>query len=48
MDFIEQWLGIAPDNGSGMLELVIFASLAALGIAVWSKRRAIGRNYWNK
>jgi len=32
MDWIEQWFGIAPDNGDGTLELVIMA--AVLGIVV--------------
>lgn len=43
MDFIEQWLGIAPDNGSGLLELAILVSLAALGLAVWKYKFAGGR-----
>jgi len=41
MDWIEQWFGIAPDNGDGTLELVIMA--AALGIVavvtIWKVAR---------
>ena len=29
MDWIERWLGVAPDNGDGTLELVIMATIAA-------------------
>jgi hypothetical protein len=29
MDWIERWLGFAPDNGDGTLELVIMATIAA-------------------
>ena len=33
MDWIEQWLGIAPDNGDGSLELLILLCVIAAGVA---------------
>ncbi len=35
MDFIERWLGVSPDGGSGALEALLFASVAVgvLGLA---------------
>jgi hypothetical protein len=30
MDWIEQWFGIAPDNGDGTLELLIVLVVAAV------------------
>jgi hypothetical protein len=30
MDWIEQWFGVAPDNGDGTLELLIVLSGAAV------------------
>ena len=38
MDFIERSLGLAPDNGSGSLELLLLA-LACLGVAYVLSRR---------
>lgn len=38
MDFIEHLLGIAPDNGSGVLEFLLFA-LPLAGIAWLARRR---------
>jgi hypothetical protein len=29
MDWIERWLGFAPDNGDGTFELLIMATIAA-------------------
>ena len=33
MDWIEQWFGIAPDNGDGTLELLITLLAAAVIVA---------------
>jgi hypothetical protein len=39
MDFIERIFGIAPDGGSGSLELLLFA-IPIAGIAyLWVRRR---------
>jgi hypothetical protein len=42
MDWIEQWFGIAPDNGDGTLELLIWLVLTAVIVsaAVWRVPRA--------
>ena len=42
MDWIEQWFGIAPDNGDGTLELLIWLVVAAVIVsaAVWRVPRA--------
>ena len=42
MDWIEQWFGIAPDNGDGTLELLIVLVVAAVIVsaAVWRIPRA--------
>jgi hypothetical protein len=37
MDFIERWLHVSPDHGSGSLETIL---LAALGLAVFLMVRA--------
>jgi hypothetical protein len=40
MDWLEQWFGIAPDNGDGSLELLIVVTAVAvvsIGI-VWRNR----------
>jgi hypothetical protein len=43
MDFIERSFGIAPDNGSGGLELLLIAVVcAALGYAIRRHRRVSG------
>lgn len=34
MDFIERWLGISPDGGSGALEFLVVAGLAATALAL--------------
>ncbi len=45
MDWIEQWLGFAPDNGDGTLELTL--TLLAVAVVVtavlarWSRGRAM-------
>ena len=46
MDWLEQWFGIAPDNGDGSLELLIVLSLLTAGalFAIWryrASRRAV-------
>lgn len=42
MDFVERWLGISPDGGSGMFEVLLLSVL--LGIAAaQAYRRARGR-----
>jgi hypothetical protein len=42
MDWIEQWFGIAPDNGDGTLELLIMLIVAAVIAAtvIWRMPRA--------
>jgi len=42
MDWIEQWFGIAPDNGDGTLALLIWLVLAAVIVSavVWRVPRA--------
>jgi hypothetical protein len=37
MDFIERWLHLSPDNGSGSFETIL---LAALGLAAFLMVRA--------
>jgi hypothetical protein len=41
MDFIEKLLGVSPDNGSGMFELVLLAApvIAAAAFRALSRRR---------
>ena len=39
MDFIERWLGISPDGGSGSLEMTILAvPLIILAVILLSRR----------
>jgi hypothetical protein len=42
MDWIEQWFGVAPDNGDGTLELLIWLVVAAVIVsaAAWRVPRA--------
>jgi hypothetical protein len=40
MDFIERWLGISPDGGSGAFELMILVLLAAALVAMTRYRTA--------
>jgi hypothetical protein len=42
MTFIEQWLGISPDGGSGWFEVVVLVVLAA-GVAVTARRVRVAR-----
>ena len=41
MDWLEQWFGIAPDNGDGSLELLIVltALTAGAAFAIWRRVR---------
>jgi len=41
VDFIEQWFGIAPDNGDGSLEALWIGALIVAAVAVASRRRII-------
>jgi len=48
MDWIEQWLGISPDNGDGSLELLLVlvcvSVISLVGIGVNPRlRRLVGR-----
>ena len=45
MDFIEHWLGINPDGGSGSLEALylIVIALAAAALAWRLRRRPVDR-----
>lgn len=43
MDFIEQWLGIAPDGGDGSLEVLWMAAIVVAAIAFAFRRRIIAR-----
>jgi hypothetical protein len=38
MDFIERWLHISPDGGSGLSEALILAALIAISLIVVSLR----------
>jgi hypothetical protein len=40
MDFIERWLGISPDGGSGAFELMILVLFAATLVALARYRLA--------
>ena len=40
MDFIERLLGISPDGGSGLFELILFAVPIACIVALALRRRA--------
>jgi len=40
MDFIEQWFGVAPDGGTGTLELLLFlVPIVALIAIGWTQHR---------
>jgi hypothetical protein len=47
MDWIEQWIGISPDNGDGSLEvllvLVCVSVIPLLAISVNPRWRLVGR-----
>jgi hypothetical protein len=42
MDFVERWLGLAPDGGTGTVELAVLmtAGCTALAAVLWHRRRA--------
>jgi hypothetical protein len=37
MRFIEQWLQLSPDNGSGAIEIVYVATVALLAVVIISR-----------
>jgi uncharacterized iron-regulated membrane protein len=41
MEFIERWLGLAPDGGNGAVELALLMTLACAvsAVALWRRRR---------
>jgi hypothetical protein len=41
MDFVERWLGLAPDGGNGALELALLMTCACAVAAavIWRRRR---------
>lgn len=45
MDFIERWLHISPDGGSGAYELVVYVVLFVALVAV---ARATSRGGWRR
>jgi hypothetical protein len=44
MDFIERWLHISPDGGSGLSEALILAVLIAIGLIFVSLRNYFPKN----
>ena len=44
MDFIERWLHISPDGGSGLSEVLILAVMIAIGLIVVSLRNYFPKN----
>ena len=45
MDFIERWLHISPDGGSGLSEALIRAVLIAIGLIFVSLRNYFPKNF---
>lgn len=45
MDFIERWLHISPDGGSGLSEALILAVVIAIGLIVVSLRNYFPKNF---
>ena len=43
MDWLEQWFGIAADNGDGSLELLIVLTVSAAGAALLFRRHIARR-----
>jgi hypothetical protein len=43
MDFIERWLGMAPDGGNGGVELAILMTLGGVVLAavLWRRRQRL-------
>jgi hypothetical protein len=44
MDFIERWLHISPDGGSGLSEALILTVLIAMGLIIVSLRNYFPKN----
>jgi len=44
MDFIERWLHISPDGGSGLSEALILAVVIAIGLIVAALRKDFPKN----
>jgi len=42
MDFLEQWFGLAPDGGSGLIEATIIVLLVSLVFALGQRRLGHG------
>jgi hypothetical protein len=38
MDFVERLFGMSPDAGNGIVELLVFAALALLFLAIGARR----------
>jgi hypothetical protein len=45
MDFIERWLHISPDGGSGLSEALILAMMIAISLIVLSLRSYLPKNF---
>ena len=45
MDFIERWLHISPDSGSGLSEALILAVVIAISLIVVSLRNYFPKNF---
>jgi hypothetical protein len=45
MDFIERWLHISPDGGSGLSEALILAVLVAISLIFVSLRNYFPKNF---
>ena len=39
MDFIERWLHLSPDNGSGLTEALLLLALMTLIVTIAGRRR---------
>ncbi|HEY8207477.1 MAG TPA: hypothetical protein VIG99_08355 [Myxococcaceae bacterium] len=41
MDFLERWVGFAPDGGNGATELALLmaSACAVLAVVLWRRRR---------
>ena len=46
MDFIERWLHVSPDNGSGATETIYVVAGAALVIVLFARRRLAAFAKW--
>lgn len=44
MDFIERWLHLSPDGGSGLSETLILAAIIAISLIVIALRNYIPKN----